>query len=176
MSSGPIAELAVPYDDAGPIATVTKRRRAVRGRIVSLVITAALAVVIYLWQRAAFGPALWVFYGVALAISSGWLLVAYLAYRQARTDLDRMGQGIAVRIDRVGVTVAGVSARWSEVTALTTVAGGLGRGPALRLEWTGGPPGQVPLDQIPTFPATLDTTARAYSAGRVGVDLGALDS
>jgi hypothetical protein len=34
----------------------------------------------------------------------------------------------------------------------------------------------VPLDQIPTLPATLDSTARAYSGGRFGVDLRALDT
>jgi len=34
----------------------------------------------------------------------------------------------------------------------------------------------VPLDQIDVRPATLDLTARAYSGGRHGVDLQALDS
>jgi hypothetical protein len=34
----------------------------------------------------------------------------------------------------------------------------------------------VSFEQIPTYPATLDTTARAFSGGRHGVDLTALDN
>jgi hypothetical protein len=34
----------------------------------------------------------------------------------------------------------------------------------------------VPLDQITVFPATLDSTVRAFSAGRHGVDLSAIES
>jgi hypothetical protein len=176
VSSGPIAELVVPYDDTRPLATAARRKRMVRSRIVSLVITVVFMVVVYVWQRAAFVPAVWILYGVALLVSLGWLLFAVLAYRRARRDLETMGRGIAVRIDRGGVVVGGVGAPWSQVRALTTATGGLGRSPVLRLEHAGGPPGQVPLDQIPTLPATLDSTARAYSGGRFGVDLRALDT
>ena len=34
----------------------------------------------------------------------------------------------------------------------------------------------MPLDQVTVFPATLDTTVRAFSGGRHGIDLSALDT
>ncbi len=56
------------------------------------------------------------------------------------------------------------------------VKGGLGRGPVLRLTLADGRQVGVGLDQISVFPATLDSTARAFSGGRHGVDLTALDN
>ena len=72
--------------------------------------------------------------------------------------------------------VAGLSASWPEVAAIDTVKPGLGRGPRLRLTTGDGRRGDVPLDQVTVFPATLDSTVRAFSAGRHGVDLSALES
>ena len=65
---------------------------------------------------------------------------------------------------------------WSYVSSLDTVRGGPGRSPRLRLRTTDGRTSQVPLDQVQAFPATLDSSARAFSAGRHGVDLSALDN
>ena len=59
---------------------------------------------------------------------------------------------------------------------MTTVKGGLGREPLLRLNLSDGRTSTVPLDQVTVFPATLDTTVRAFSSGRQGVDLSALES
>jgi hypothetical protein len=170
-----IEELLVPYDPTAPAAKAKRRRRAVRSRIISLIITVAILVALYFWQRAAFGPGLWVIYGVLFGISGVWLAVSIIGYVQAKRDLNRMGQGVAVRIGRAGVQVADAFAYWPQVTGLRMVRGRVGRSPRLRLDHTGGF-AEVPLDQLPVLPATLDTTARAYSAGRHGVDLTALDA
>jgi hypothetical protein len=86
-----------------------------------------------------------------------------------------MGTGIAVRIGRSGVQVGDAFAYWKQVAALKVVKGGAGRSERLRMEFAGGKV-EVPLDQLDVRPASLDTTARAYSAGRHGVDLTALDA
>ena len=52
MTSTPISELVVAYDPGTLTERVERRRRLVRSRIVSLVITVVVMVAIYLWQGA----------------------------------------------------------------------------------------------------------------------------
>jgi hypothetical protein len=94
----------------------------------------------------------------------------------AKRGFAALGSGTAIRIGPPGIQVAGLSASWPEVAAVGTVKGGLGRNALLRLTTSDGRRADVPLDQITVFPATLDSTVRAFSAGRHGVDLSALES
>ncbi len=87
-----------------------------------------------------------------------------------------MGQGLALRIGRPGVEIAGAYVPWSELGSLAVTKGKLGHGPQLTVTRVDGYSLAVPLDQLDVFPATLDSTARAYSAGRFGVDLTALEN
>ncbi len=52
----------------------------------------------------------------------------------------------------------------------------MGRGTMVRLTAVDGRQADVPLGHVTVFPATLDSTARAFSGGRHGVDLAALDN
>ena len=149
---------------------MTRRRRLVRGRIISLVITVAILVALYIWQRAAFGPGLWVVYGVLFGVSIAWLAVYVVGYVQAKRDLAsiRAGRGPA---DRSGGRAGGRRVRVLAADHRPPGRQGTRRAqPPVRMEHTGGF-ADVPLDQLGVLPATLDTTARAYSAGRHGVDL-----
>ena len=69
MSLTPITELLVPYDP-GPLTEKVARRRAlVRSRIFSLVITVAVLVAIYFWQRDQLqGNGFLIVYGVVVGI------------------------------------------------------------------------------------------------------------
>ena len=173
--SGYIEELAVPYDPTEPLAKVKKRGRMVRGRIISTAITVIIMVALYLWQRAAFPQGAWIVYGIVVGVSLLWLALYVVGWVQAKRDLATVGQGVALRIGRTGVQVAGEYAPWSAITALRVVNGKLGRSPRFRLEHAHGA-AEIDMNQLPVLPATLDTTARAYSAGRHGVDLSALDA
>jgi hypothetical protein len=177
MSTGPISELVVPYDP-GPLAEkVARRRRLVRSRLFSLGITVALLLLIYLWQREDLQGAVFVvLYALILGISLALLGASVALYVLAKREFAALGSGIAIRIGPTGIQVAGLSASWPEVAAIDTVKGGLGRNPQLRLTTTDGRRANVPLDQVTVFPATLDSTVRAFSAGRHGVDLSALES
>lgn len=177
MSSGPISELVVPYDP-GPLADkVARRRRLLRSRIISLGITIALLLVIYLWQRDALTGAF--FFGlcaVVLGISLVLIGVSVVLLVMAKREFADLGTGIAIWIGPPGIQVAGLNASWPEVIAIGTIKGGVGRDPRLRLTTVSGRQADVPLDQVIVFPATLDSTVRAFSAGRHGVDLSALES
>lgn len=179
VAAGPIAELLLPYDPSTLAATVRRRRRRLVGRLISLGVSLVILGAIFAWQHRAIaqqGAAYWVFTGVVLAISLVPLLVVLLGFLRARAELRTVPAGIAVRMGRPGVVVGTAFARWPDVVALEVVPGGLGRADRLRLRTLAGSTGVVPLDQVVVHPATLDSTARAYSAGRQGVDLSRLDN
>lgn len=176
---GPIAELLLPYDPTTLAETVRRRRRRLIGRLISLGLSLAILGGIYAWQHrsiAAQGGAYWVVTGIVLLLSLVPLVVVLLGFLRSRAELRVVPAGIAVRMGRPGVVVGNAFARWTDVAALEVVPGGLGRADRLRLRTRAGGMGLVPLDQIVVHPATLDSTARAYSAGRQGVDLSRLDN
>jgi len=179
LGGGPIAELLLAYDPSILVETVRRRRRRLVMRLVSLGISLALLGGIFAWQHRAItaqGGAYWIVTGVVLALSMIPLVVVLLGFLRARTELRGVPAGIAVRMGRPGVVVGTAFARWTDVAALEVVPGGLGRADRLRLRTRAGATGTVPLDQVVVHPATLDSTARAYSAGRQGVDLSRLDN
>jgi len=172
----PIEELAVPYDAGLVIQKVTRRRRMMRSRLISLGLSVVIVVALYLWlPDEATGVGYLLMTAVLLGVSVAWFLVVMVAYRRARAELDGLGAGTALWIGRAGVEVAGLFGGWPEVAGLAAVKGGLGRSPQLALTLSDGRRSVLALDQVAVFPATLDSTARAYSAGRHGVDLSALE-
>jgi hypothetical protein len=177
QGSQPIEELLVPFDPTQVADKVQRRKRLMRSRLVSLVLTVLFLAVIYLWQRDQLaGTGFVTLYAVVLGISVAWFAGYLVAFLVARRDLSRVGSGVALRIGRPGVEVRGVYVPWSEVASLAAVRGGWGRSAELQVTRSNGERFSVPLDQMQVRPATLDLTARAYSAGRYGVDLAALDS
>ena len=176
MSTDPISELVIPYDP-GPLSEkVARRRRLVRTRLVSLGITVAVLLLIYFWRRDDMQDAVFVvLFAIVLGISLTLLGVSAALYVVAKRQIGSVGSGTAIRIGPPGIQVAGLSASWPEVAGIDTVKRGL-HGPRLRLTTWDGRRGDVPFDQVSVFPATLDSTVRAFSAGRHGVDLSALES
>jgi hypothetical protein len=177
MSTSPIAELIVPYDPGQLTNKVARRRRLVRSRLVSLVITVVVLLLIYLWRRNDLQGAIFVIlFALVLGVSLAWLGASVALYLRAKRELATLGSGVAIRIAPPGIQVADLRVSWPEVAAIETIKGGLGQGPRLRLTAAGGRRAEVPLDQVTVFPATLDSTVRAFSAGRYGVDLSAMES
>jgi hypothetical protein len=176
-AGSPYEELALLYDPTGPLQRVARRKKKFVSRVVSLGITLAIMVGIYLWQRDQFSySAPWVVYGIVLGISVAFAVFSFLAWRQAKKILASMGQGIALRLGRPGVEIAGAYVSWADLGSLAVTKGRLGHGPQFTVTRTDGYSLSVPLDQLEVYPATLDSTARAYSGGRFGVDLAALEN
>ncbi len=177
MSSVPIEELAVPFDPTSVLDKMARRKRMVRSRVISLVITAVVLVALYIWRLDQMsGAGFIVVYVVILGISLAWLGVYLVGYRQAKKELASLGSGIALRIGRPGVEMAGVFVPWADVLSLAAVKGRVWEPTVLELAWANGEPLTVAFDHMNARPATLDMTARAYSGGRHGIDLQALES
>jgi hypothetical protein len=113
---------------------------------------------------------------LVLGTSLAWLAASIVLYVLAKREGRTLRSGIAIRIGPPGIQVAELAVTWPYVATIDTIKGGLGRGPRVRLVLTDGRQAAVSLDQINVFPATLDSTVRAFSAGRHGVDLSALES
>ena len=177
MTTHRIDELVVPYNPTQLQQRAARRRRGMWSRLVSVGITAVILVLFYVFggDQMRTAGSLWVS-GVVMGISVAWFLGYVVAWLRARRAVRAVGTGTAVRIGRPGIQVGRVFARWSEVAEITTTAARLGRSPRLELRRTSGPAVSVPFDQIEVHPATLDSTARAYSGGQHGVDLSALDN
>jgi hypothetical protein len=177
MSTGPISELVVSYDPGPLTEKVERRRHLIRSRLVSLAITIALLALIYAWQREAMqGAGFVIIFAVVLGISLAWLAATIVLFVLAKREMRTIGSGVAIRVGPPGIQVAGLGAPWSQVAAIDTTKGGIDRGPRLRLRLIDGRHAEVPLDQVTVFPATLDTAVRAFSAGRHGVDLSAVEN
>lgn len=173
----PIQELHLPFDPTQLAGKVQRRRRQVRSRLVSLVITVVLLGGIYAWKHSQLsGPGFLGLYGVLLAVSIGWFVGYLVAYLMAKRELAGVGQGTALRIGRPGVEMRGSYVPWPDMVGLAVVTTRWGGRPRLQLTPVTGTPLDVPLNQLDVRPATLDSTARAYSNGRHGVDLSQLDS
>ncbi len=176
MQSGPIEELTLPYQPTRLAQTVARRRRAMIGRAISLGISVLIIGGLIIWRRDTASGGYYVFAGVVLTLSLIPFAVVLIGFLRARRELRAVGSGVAVRMGRPGVVLGDNFARWDEVATLAVVPGGLGRAERLVLTTTGGSRAGVALDQVEVHPATLDSTARAYSAGRRGVDLSKLDN
>jgi hypothetical protein len=176
VSLGPIEELVVRYDRAQVAQRVARRRRQLRSQLVSLVITVLLVVGFSVWLSTQGQPIGIVVSVLVVLASFGWVVGSFVLYRRARSELAAVGEGVAIRIARRGAEVGGLDASWSEVAALRIVKGGWGRSPRLELARTTGESATVALDHVTVRAATLDSTARAFSAGRHGVDLEALEA
>lgn len=167
----------MPYDPSEVAARMQHRRGAVRSRTVSLIITIVVMIGLYFFFSGRQGGAVWfVVYGIVLAVSVGWLAWSVSAYRRARQEAASIPAGTAVRISRPGIEIGGQRFGWTEVTGVAVVKGKLGQGQLLRVSASQGRQAAIALRHINIPLATLDTTARAYSAGRHGVDLSALDN
>ena len=160
-------------------ARVTRQRGALRWRIGSTVVSALiLGAAIYFLGRD--WPPAWTYTVVGLWVASSafWLTVSAVGLKRAKRDLARIHEGIAFHLDAVGVEFVHPAAGlvpWEDVTALRLVGHHGGAGPAVAVDAQGTEVARVPLSFLDAGPAVIDSAARAYSLGRVHLDVSALD-
>ena len=101
------------------------------------------------WWYALFSAIItFVLYGIVLGISAALGVFSFLAWRQAKKILASMGQGIALRLGRPGVEIAGAYVPWGDLGTLAVTKGKLGHGPQFTVTRTDGHSLSVPLDQL----------------------------
>lgn len=103
------------------------------------------------------------------------LLANLLWMRQLRAGRREIGQGLAMVLSHDGIETEKGAWRWEDMQAVQALPGKVGHGYRLAIIPSQGPGVQLPLEALTLMPGSLDSAARAYSAGRHGVDLRALD-
>lgn len=115
--------------------------------------------------------ALWTIAGIGSGISVV-LTIAYALWRWRTTRL-RVAPGLAMQLSPLGIEVEQARIPWEAVTRLDTVWSRTGEGHLLRITHTDGPPVEMPFDSLGIRPGSLDSAVRAYSDGRLSIDLSA---
>jgi len=100
MSTAPISELVVPYDP-GPLSDkVGRRRRLIRSRLLSLGITVALLLLIYLWQgEALVSSGFVIIFAIVLGASLAWLAASVILFFLAKREMRTVGSGRHIHPD-----------------------------------------------------------------------------
>lgn len=150
-------------------------RRNRRWRIVSLGISAAISAAIWWFWRDQLGDWLWWMIGLSFVLPVGTLVHAIGQELAAKSDLTRVGEGLALGIGRAGMYLAQVHVPWSELAGVRALPGRWGRTASLEVEVRDGVRLDVPLDYLDRRPAEVDSAVRALSGGRVRVDFSRLD-
>jgi hypothetical protein len=143
-----------------------------RTRLIWMGVAFVLCVGIWLWQRNQLGSANSIaLFGAGLAYSLIWLILAIVGLVNARRILSHIGQGVAVRIGRIGIDILGTIVPWSAVAEVTTRRGGaFGAGPTLAVRTSNGDLRSVPFLYLDARPGTIDAAIRAYSLGTRWLD------
>lgn len=138
-------------------------------------ISVAITAVFAIWQGAALTSFTWTILILLMCVPLVFVGIAFFRWRAAIRDVALVREGIALRVGRPGIVVAGETVPWAQVGRLTTRRGKLGGSRLLVVERRGAPELTLPLDLLSVSPAQLDNAVRAYSGARLGVDLSALD-
>ena len=161
-------------------ARVTRQRGALRWRIVSSLISAALLAALAWFGRDTVSTGWLIFLVVAFAVTTVfWMSVSIIGLHNAKKDLARIQEGVAFYLDQRGIEFhypVRVDVDWADVSALKLVGRSLGAGPDLAVERHGEIVARVPLSFLDATPQYIDSAAQAYSLGRVRLDTEALDS
>lgn len=164
-----------PVETAGRVA---RSRSKLKGNFISLGLLVVLGVV--LWFTS---PSANRLQYVLTSLTIGFVIwVGYLVWRlislsRARKDLGLVPSGEAFRINHEGITTVhpAETIPWPQIVEVRAAGHQRGAGPDLEVVHSGGN-WTVPLSFLDSMPGSIDSAMRAYSGGRRGLNLSALDN
>lgn len=151
-------------------------RRSLRWRIVSSLLSVALASAFWFAYPAEVGDYAPWFIGVSVGIGAILVGADLLRLLRARRDAGVVASGLAVGLNRHGTQVGQIWFPWPEVASMTVRPGGWGSSSRLVVAGRSGGLATAALDFTDVAPAALDNAVLALSTGRARVDLSRLDS
>lgn len=170
----------VGYNPVPTANLVSTRRTRMMMRIVSLAITLAINALFLYFTRDQGGAWRWWVAGVSTAISVVYLAVSVIQVWRASRALARIGHGEALQIGRDGLVFdpqgQGVVIPAEQLAFFGTGGRAPVPGSNLVIRTTDGAQFRVPLMYLDAMPGTLDGAIRAYSGGRLELDVSSLDS
>lgn len=162
--------LQVGFNPVPAAERVARWHAMIRARLIALGLVAAAAVALWFLRRDWLGE-FWYLVAVAVVVTVGWIIGAAVLWFLAKRDVVRLGEGVALVLDRRGIAVRETQVPWERLKAFTTKATSPWRSTLLVVESLDGERLLLPLDYLDRTPGELDNAARAYSAGRFGLDM-----
>lgn len=183
----PVTELAgndipgfvVHYTPVAMAQRAAKLRVVVRRRVVSLLISAVVTVGLFFVFDVAVGSGYFWLLVASLAYSVVLLIVSIVKMYRARKTTSKVPHGPALQVDARGLVLAtspeGERVDWEQISLLKGLNRFLNPGPRLQIKWGSQSQWSVPIILLDALPGTIDSAMRAYSRGRFGLDLSAVD-
>lgn len=170
-------ELVVNFNPIPAAERVANYHGMMRSRAIWFGVALVLCLVLYVWQRDSLSVVSTVLlFVVGLGGSLVWLGFAVVMWQLCRRSLRALGEGVAVRIGRQGIEVTDRFVAWDQIERVSTQRGPICVGPRLTVVERGRSAYLVPLTYLDALPGTLDSALRAYSGGRVSLDVTHLDN
>lgn len=156
-------------------ARVAQANRRLRWRLITLVLSLALAVAAWFaFPDLMRSWGLW-FFVPSLVVEALFLLAAAFLWWRARAAARAVAPGLALGVNRDGLLVGQTWFPWPEVGSLTVLPGRLGASASLSVTGRNQITASVPLEFTDAMPASIDSAIRALSGGRAWIDLSQLD-
>ncbi|WP_232550093.1 hypothetical protein [Propioniciclava soli] len=170
------------FDPAPAVAWWHKQRGALRGRIVSLVLSLVIWAALWWFTREPdnalgwqWGPLSWWIAGISVGVSVLMIVWAAVQFRRAKRAVAALHEGLALGIGRGGLYLDDTLVRWPDLAGLDVHPGRLGGSARLVVRTASGANHTLPLDHLAATPASIDGAIRALSGGRAWLDLTRLD-
>lgn len=163
------------FDPAPAVARWHAKRRMIWSRAVSLVLSLVIWGVIWWLNKDNVFPGFWWFLGLSVGLSVALLVLAIVRTVQAKRDIGRLHEGLALGIGRGGLFLDGYLP-WERVESLVTRPGGGDRSVRLIVTATTGAWKELPLEWLSHSPSAVDGAVDALSGRRFRIDLAAFDA
>lgn len=169
MSDG----LEIHHNPVPAAERVARWHGVLRSRLIMLAISVVLSVAVFVWQQQKFNGLGIVLLAVFNLVPLVWVVVAAVYGQIAKRDLATVGEGVAMRIHRGGIDVDGRTLGWPQVRSVAARTRGPGRSPMLVVAGTDGSSSELAMEQLDVMPSQVDDALRAFTSGRLGLDLSA---
>ncbi|MGL5406751.1 MAG: hypothetical protein ACRDAX_08250 [Propionibacteriaceae bacterium] len=162
--------LDVGFNPVPAAERVARWHAIVKSRLIILTLLAIASVALWFFRRSWLSEFSWLLGFMAVA-SVIWIAAAWLLWYVSKKDLKALEEGIALSLTYQGVALRGQQIAWEEVTRVVARSGGPWRSPLLIVEHRNLPSLSLPLDYLDRSPGELDNAIRAFTRGRLGLDL-----
>ena len=162
--------LDVGFNPVPAAERVARWHAIVKSRLIILALLALGSIALWSLRRSWLSEFSWLI-SFMVAASLIWIVAAWVLWYVSKKDLKALGEGVALSLTYQSVSLRGQQIAWEDVTRVAARSGGPWRSPLLVVECQNAPSVSLPLDYLDRTPGELDNAIRAFSRGRVGVDL-----
>ena len=168
-------QLLIGFNPSSAMNRVLNARRMIPRRVIWLIISVIVCGFLWIWLRRGLSPLFAaIFFGIGIAYSVISLILAIVAWNNAKDIYASITPGVAVAVDRNGCWLQGIGMAWPEISRIHITPGRFGRLASLDITRLDGMVSSIPLPDLDVMPGTIDAAIRSYSGGKQHIDISKL--